>query len=129
MDRYLIDTNILIYYFGGIVKNKKIIEILKESFNISIISKIEFLSWRKLKEDKALSEKAKKFISYANIYNLDETIADEAIILRQNYGLKTPDAIIAATAKVNNLILLTNDVKDFRKLDIKIETIKLTNIK
>ena len=124
MNRYLLDTNILIYYFNGLIEDSKINEILKLSFNISIISKIEFLSWKNLKDDEILNIKAKKFISYANIYSLDETIANEAIIFRQNYSLKTPDAIIAATAKVNNFILLTNDIKDFKKANIKIEIIK-----
>ena len=41
---YLLDTNIIIYYFNGIIKDNIITDILKNSFNISIITKIEFLS-------------------------------------------------------------------------------------
>ena len=43
-DKLLLDTNIIIYYFNGIITDNKIDKILKESFNISIITKIEFLS-------------------------------------------------------------------------------------
>ena len=39
-----------------------------------------------------------------------------AISLKQKYSIKTPDAIIAATAKSFNLPLFTFD-KDFKKID------------
>jgi len=48
--RYLFDTNILIYYFTDALPIQEIpgIErILKESFNISIITKIEFFGFEK----------------------------------------------------------------------------------
>ncbi|RUM75627.1 MAG: type II toxin-antitoxin system VapC family toxin, partial [Sulfurovum sp.] len=45
-NKLLLDTNIIIYYFNGIITDSKIDQILKESFNISIITKIEFLSWQ-----------------------------------------------------------------------------------
>jgi len=49
---YLLDTNILIYYFNGIVEEEYLTEFLKSSFNIFIITKIEFLGWQKLNLDK-----------------------------------------------------------------------------
>ena len=125
MNKYLIDTNILIYYFNGLIEDNKVHKIIKDSFNISIISKIEFLSWKVLKESNFLNEKANEFVSYANIYNLNDYVVNETILLRQNYNIKTPDAIIAATAKVHNLILLTNNIKDFEKIDIKLESVKV----
>ena len=67
-DRFLLDTNIIIYYFNGIIDDDKIDHILKESFNISIITKIEFLSWQKLRTDKELELQALTFISHLNNY-------------------------------------------------------------
>jgi len=125
MSKYLIDTNILIYYFNGLIEDEKIHQILKYSFNISIISKIEFLSWKALGSNSLLKEKANEFLSYANIYSLNDSIANETIFLRQNFSIKTPDAIIAATAKVYDFILLTNNIKDFEKINIKLESIKI----
>ena len=66
---FLIDTNILIYYFNGIELDEKIDEILSSSFNISIITKIEFLSWQKLYRDKILEEKAILFFSSRHFSN------------------------------------------------------------
>lgn len=124
-NRYLLDTNIVIYYFNGIVEEEAISEILKSSFNISIITKIEFLSWQKLILDKELNNKALDFISNATVFDLDNVIADKTVENRQKYRIKTPDAIIAATAMVHGFELVTNNVDDFKRLDLKIETIKI----
>jgi predicted nucleic acid-binding protein len=44
---------------------------------------------------------------YARIIGLTETIAEQAISLRQQFKSKTPDAIIAATALANGLAVIT----------------------
>ena len=124
-DRFLLDTNIIIYYFNGIIDDDKIDPILKESFNISIITKIEFLSWQKLRTDKELNAQALAFISYANVYELTDEIADKVIDIRQQYRVKTPDAIIGATALVHGFDIVTNNVDDFKDLDLEIVSINL----
>jgi len=122
-NKLLLDTNIIIYYFNGIITDDKIDEILKESFNISIITKIEFLSWQKLREDKVLEQKALDFISHANVYELTDEIADKVIEIRQRYRVKTPDAIIGATALVYGFDIVTNNVADLKNLDLEIVTV------
>ena len=124
-NKYLLDTNIVIYFFNGITDDESLIEILKSSFNISIITKIEFLSWQKLSNDETLNKKAIEFISNATIYDLDEVVANKTIRNRQQYKIKTPDAIIEATAQVHGFEIVTNNLDDFKNLDIKITTIKL----
>ena len=124
-DKFLIDTNIIIYYFNGIIEDDKIDKILKESFNISIITKIEFLSWQKLRKDKKLEKEALAFISNANVYELTDDISDKVIDIRQEYRVKTPDAIIGATALVHGFDIVTNNVDDFKNLDLEILSINL----
>ena len=125
-DKFLVDTNIIIiYYFNGIVEDNRIDEILKESFNISIITKIEFLSWQKLRDDEELKEKALNFISNANVYELTDDVANKVIEIRQKHKIKTPDAIIGATALVYGFDIVTNNVDDFDKLDLEIVTVGL----
>ena len=46
---------------------------------------------------------------------MDNLVKEEAIRIRKIYGTKLPDAIVAATAIVNNLTLLTAD-KGFNKI-------------
>ncbi|WP_048150090.1 type II toxin-antitoxin system VapC family toxin [Thermococcus sp. AM4] len=115
---FLIDTNILIYYLADAIPEEelsKVEEILRKSFNISIITKIEFLGWKGHTPEGF--EKSKEFISFANIIPLTDEIADVAIELRRKVSIKLPDAVIAATALVHNLTLVTRNVKDFEKIE------------
>lgn len=54
------------------------------------------------------------FVGLATILPLDKEVTKKAVELRRNYRkLKLGDAIIAATAVVHQLILVTNNVRDF----------------
>lgn len=87
MKRYLLDTNILIYYLADAIPPERVGEIedmLTSSFRISIITKIEFLGWKKhTPEGYAL---AQDFIRSAEVYPLTDTIADRAVHLRRTCG-------------------------------------------
>ena len=52
----------------------------------------------------------KTFVNASNIIPLSDIIVDECIQIRRNARVKTPDAIIAATAIVNNYTLITSDL-------------------
>ncbi len=121
---YLIDTNIVIYYFNGLTNDESLHNLLSESFKISIITKIEFLGWGQFVADSALYSKAKAFIGNATVFELDEVIAEQTILLRQQFKTKTPDAIIAATALKKNLAVVTHNTPDFNRLGVK--TISVT---
>ena len=56
------------------------------------------------------------FIAEAEQMPLDEVIIQQTIRLRQQHRIKLPDAIIAATALVHGLPLLTRNVSDFRAI-------------
>ena len=119
MAAYLIDTNVVIYYFNGLTQDETLHDVITTSFNIYIITKIEFLGWGQFLADESLYFKAKEFISYANVFELNEEIAEQTIALRQRFKTKTPDAIIAATALINNLTVVTNNSDDFNRLGVK----------
>lgn len=118
---YLIDTNILIYYLAGEIPEKeknKINKIFREDFNISVISKMEFLGFQK-HTDESLNI-AKRLVEYANIIGLTDDVVEEVISIKIQKKLKLPDAIIGATCKVGDLILVTRNDKDFDEVDVKI---------
>ncbi len=119
MAAYLIDTNVVIYYFNGLTQDETLHDVITTSFNISIITKIEFLGWGQFLADESLYFKAKEFISYANVFELNEEIAEQTIALRQRFKTKTPDSIIAATSLINNLTVVTNNSDDFNRLGVK----------
>ncbi len=120
MPIYLWDTNILIYYFNGDMDNivkKDVTNLMQKSFQISVISKMEFLGFTFSDEDK---KKAIEFISYASIKPLNDEIVKRVIEIRQLKRIKLPDAIIAATAMELSAILITRNIKDFKQLDVDV---------
>jgi len=111
---YLIDTNILIYHTKGLHAASKFIDevIARQGFNISILTQIEFLGWEKHTVEG--SRKCRRLIELANVYSIDEDIAEKAIDLKRRAKIKLADAVIAATALVNNLKLATRNVDDYK---------------
>ncbi len=115
---FLIDTNILIYHLAGDIPldaKPEIRRILTESFNVSVITEIELLGWRKLNTEEI--EKIKIVLSTATVFYIDQEIKEKAIEIRRLLNLKLPDSVIAATALVNDLTLITRNVKDFEKIE------------
>jgi predicted nucleic acid-binding protein len=53
------------------------------------------------------------FLRQFAVIELDEAVAREAITLRQKYKLKLPDAIIWASARRNDALLITRNARDF----------------
>jgi len=114
--QYLIDTNIISFYFAETLPDKAmefLDGIIYDVPNVSIITQIEILSWN---TSAALESAIKIFISECNVLNLDENITDSCIRLRRKKSIKTPDAIIAATALANNYTLITANEKDFSNI-------------
>lgn len=122
---HLIDTNVVIYYFNGLTDDDALHGLLASEFKISIITKIEFLGWRKFAADAALHDKARDFLRHATIFELDDTVAEQAVMLRQQFRVKTPDAIIAATALANDLAVVTNNTQDFERLGVQARAVIL----
>lgn len=118
MKNYLLDTNIIIYYWKEEIpgkENDKIEHILKTSFNISIITKIELLGWKKHTAQGFM--KAKDFLGSASVIPLDNSLAEATIDIRRIYNIKLAGAVIAATALLNDLVLVTRNERDFESLD------------
>ena len=78
-------------------QKEEVTSIFTKSFNISIISKIEFLGFKEYL-DESKFEIAKDFISNAKVINLSDDMADTIIEIRQRKKIKLGDVIIAATA-------------------------------
>ncbi len=116
-NEYLIDTNILIYHTSGSQVATNFISdlIAHHSFSISILTKIEFLGWDQHTTDGF--EKCKRLIETATVYPVDEHIANKAIDLKREKKIKLADAVIAATALLNNLKLVTRNSDDFKIIE------------
>lgn len=88
-------------------------DVIDQTPNISVITEIEALSWRN--PDKSKEAIVKAFINDANILALSPHIVSQCVKIRRSKRTKTPDAIIAATAIVHGLILITSD-SDFNSI-------------
>jgi len=123
---YLWDTNAVIYYLQNAFTEEGQ-ELMNGIINrhqpaISAITEIELLSWKTTNE-KDVSV-LNSFISDSVIFELEATIKSKTIEIRKAYGLKLPDAIIAATAIIMDLTLISNDRRGFNKIPV----LKLLNV-
>ncbi len=115
--RALFDTNILIDYLLGYNEAKLEIEQYNEPA-ISIITKMEVLVGASVDDE----DKIKSFLEHFTIIPLNEEIAEIAVEIRKNKKIKLPDAVIWASAKYINSLLITRNIKDFaaQSADIKV---------
>lgn len=116
-EKFLIDTNIIIYYLDNKIpesQDERVSIIFENSFILSTISKIEVLGWHRITEKE--KRKIEHFLSNANVIYIDRAIEQKAIELKQKNKMATPDSIIGATAILNNLTLVTRNKDDFNKI-------------
>ncbi len=104
-DKYLLDTNIVLYILNG---EEDLINFLnKQQFYISIITEMELLSFPKITKQEI--HEIDSFIQETEIVGLTEQIKEMAITIRRKYKLKLPDSIVAASAFVLDIPLITAD--------------------
>lgn len=113
--RLLLDTNDIIALLNQNIELVKATDAAEDIF-ISVVNELEFKSFTDLSlHDKELFD---TFASMINIFDLrasDIILKNKIIEIRNAYRLKLPDAIIAATAIVNNTVLVSAD-GDFEKV-------------
>lgn len=110
MGEYLIDTNVISGYFSETLSESALDflgEVIDNIPNLSVITEIEALSW--INEDKNKERILREFIGDSTILGVTPQVVRECVSIRRSRKIKTPDAIIAATAIVNNLILISSD--------------------
>ncbi len=105
----VIDTNILI---DSLYRVEDALQELAryDRLLISRIAWIEFLSGAKAADVEA---QRRSLLDSFELVEVDKTIAEEAVLLRRRLRLKTPDAIILATARVHGMLLVTRNDRDF----------------
>jgi len=110
----LLDTNVLVYHVAGDPAATEFIgeTIDRQSFCLSILSVIEFLGWHGHTDDEFA--KCKAFVELATILPVSKEVADKAVELRRAKRIKLADAVIASTALVNSLSLVTTNIRDFK---------------
>lgn len=106
--KYLLDTNIAIDYLNGFEDLAGLPERLSGAeLYASQITRMELLSYHRLTA--ADEPRVYEFLAYLTIIPIDSKVEKATIALRRGARLKLPDAIIAATAWVLDVTLVTRD--------------------
>jgi predicted nucleic acid-binding protein len=113
VNNFLIDTNIVIYLSQGKLKASDFAK-KGSSLYLSSVTYIEALgySFPNQEEEKVVTKLCEVF---ERLF-LTEEVEKQTISLRKKYKIKLPDAIIAATAIVYNLTLVTCNSDDFKHI-------------
>lgn len=117
MEQYIIDTNVVSDYLSASLppNGMSLLDSAIDAVpNISIITQIELLCWN---TDEATTHNVKEFISESVVLDITDDVITKCVALRKSIKIKTPDAIIAATALVFDLILITRNTSDFKNID------------
>lgn len=119
------DTNVVSDYFSASfsVAGMALMDTAIDAVpNISVITQIELLCWN---TDEATTQNVQNFIADSVVLDISTEVIAQCVALRKGKKIKTPDAIIAATALAYGFTLITNNEKDF----VNIRGLKLVNPK
>jgi len=120
----ILDSNIIIY--ASKLTYPSLLSYLKDNENsltTSAICQIEVLGYHQLKNVE--KQYLENFFNAIRVLSIDIDVVQKAIELKQKRNIATPDAIVAATALVHNLPILTQNKKDFSRIkDLKIYSIE-----
>lgn len=119
MKKILIDTDIFIDFLRGKKLaydffKKMIISDKVVTFS-SVITEIELLSGKEC-ENLSKRNKVETLLLLTNRIDIDQPIIVRSADFKIKYNLSVPDAIISATAYRAKSLLVTRNVKDFKKV-------------
>ena len=115
--RFLADSNTIIDYVGNKMPERTSLVLdnyFNDGFFVSIVSKIEVLGFN---GNEGELKRIADFIALGSIVFIDEAIAEKTIEIRKIHRIKLPDAIIAATALVYDLTVLSRNTNDFKNIN------------
>ena len=106
----LLDSNIIIY--ASQPENSQIRQFVGEhDIVVSAVSYVEVLGYHRLTEEYRLY--FEEFFGVVEVLPISNAVLDRAVLLRQIRRMTLGDAIIAATALVNDRTLVTRNIGDF----------------
>lgn len=122
MKKYLLDTNICVYFLKGLYNLHKKIE--KEEVGNCFISEITVAELKfgaensdsRDKNRKTVDEFVNKFAVIPIFNSLDIYAREKARLRKKGMPLDDFDLLIGAAAISNNLILVTRNISDFERL-------------
>jgi predicted nucleic acid-binding protein len=111
------DSNILIYHLNDALPSSVLNYVeswITEGAAISVLSRIEVLGYPQSADQ---LQQAIRLLAYFDEIPLHEPVVQRTITLRQQYRLRLPDALIAATALHLDFPLVTRNAQDFQTIN------------
>jgi toxin FitB len=106
----LLDSNILIYAAQlGYARLRRFIA--DHAPAVSAVSYVEVLGYHQLVDEER--QYLEEFFRLAQVLPLSQAVLDQAVALRQQRKMSLGDALVAGTALVHGLTLVTRNVEDF----------------
>ena len=110
----LLDSNIIIY--AARPEHEALRHFIAEHApRVSAISFVETLGYHRLTDEEA--QFLREFFAAAEVLPLSQPVLNEAVRLRQQRRMSLGDALVAGTALVHRLRLVTRNVDDFDWID------------
>jgi len=105
------DTNILLYLLSG---DKTLAEILdQKQVYISFITELELLGYKGISKQE--QQIIKTFLKECIVVDINSSIKEQTILIKQKYSIKLPGSIIAATSLFLNIPIISAD-KELQKI-------------
>ena len=117
MKQLVVDTSVIIDFLR--TKNKAdtlLYEIAQEDLSISIVTHTELYAGKSVWENSEAKEALEKVLAGMSLVTLDKRISERAGHIKSYSNISLIDALIAATALVGNIELVTLNIKDFEKV-------------
>ena len=116
MGTHLIDSNAVIDYLTGNLPPNGMAfmdGLVNAVPQVSVITQIEVLGYN---APPSAYQLLADFMKDSEIIELSEPVVNQTIALRKLYKIKLPDSIIAATALVHELRLVSRNTSDFKNI-------------
>ena len=115
--KYLLDSNIIIYYLNGDENIRSFIEQNSSNSAISIITYYEVLNYNFSADEEAL---VRNFLNDFEILSISKNIINKALENRKVKKIKMADNFILATAQIFSFDIVTRNTKDFSSFTDKV---------
>lgn len=116
---FALDTNAIVYEFADQLADP----LPAGPYAVSVMSEMELLAYPSLSEHE--EQRIRTFLSRVVVVDLTPDVRETAVRLCRAHRLKLPDAIIAATALVLDVELLTNDARLLRVPELRTREVRL----
>ena len=114
--RVAFDTNVLVDYLRGLEDARVELGRHRE-WTVSLVTWMELLVGAHDEEEEVV---IRAFLGRFEVADIDRRTAEEAVRLRRSRRMRLPDAIVWATARVRQAVLVTRNTKDFPADDLGI---------